>query len=364
MCRFLLALVLVLTLPLGPRAETDLKRELEALTATMPATVGVAVIIDGGETVTVNNDQRFPLMSVFKFHQALAVVHRLAERGLPLETEIWITKEDLPPNTWSPLRDARPEGNFGISIAELLRLTLQQSDNNACDILFDRICSVKDTEAYIHGLGIRDCAISATEADMHADLARCRDNWTTPLAVARLLERFLTDDTLPAAHHDFIKATMIGCTTGADRLARPLAGTGAVLGHKTGTSDRDADGRLMALNDAGFVLLPDGRHYIIAVFIRDSRAGDAETEAMLAEISACVYRHLAGTCSRRPLGHLRPDTHLHNTVADGAFREAPAIAGNCFFGSRDYSDSRARLHLAAQASPRARDAFAGPSRQP
>lgn len=293
MWRFLLALMLVLSLPLSPRAETGLKRELEALTATMPATVGIAVIIDGRETVTINQDRHFPLMSVFKFHQALAVAHRLAERGIPLETEIWVTKKDLAPNTWSPLRDARPEGNFGISIAELLRLALQQSDNNACDILFDRICSVKDTESYIHGLGIRDCAIQATEADMHADLGKCRDNWTTPLAAARLLERFLTADILPEAHHDFIKATMIGCTTGANRLARPLAGTGAVLGHKTGTSDRDADGRLIALNDAGFVLLPDGRHYTIAVFIKGSRASDAETEAMLADISACVYRSVA-----------------------------------------------------------------------
>lgn len=295
MFRILPALVLALCLSGPAWAAPGLKRELEALTANMPATVGVAVIIDGKESVTVNNDRRFPLMSVFKFHQALAVADRLAARGLPLETEIWITKEDLPPNTWSPLRDARPEGDFGISVAELLRLTLQQSDNNACDILFDRIRPVKDTEAYIHGLGITDCAISATEADMHADLAKCRENWTTPLAAARLLERFLTEGLPAAAHHEFIMATMIGCTTGADRLAKPLAGTGAVLGHKTGTSDRDAEGRLIALNDAGFVLLPDGRHYTLAVFVKDSRAGDAETEAMLAAISACVYRHIAET---------------------------------------------------------------------
>ncbi|MBD5558639.1 MAG: class A beta-lactamase, subclass A2 [Desulfovibrio sp.] len=300
MCRCLLAVVLILFLAAASRAQTDLKRELEALTANMPATVGVAVIIDGRDTVTVNNDQRFPLMSVFKFHQALAVAHRLAERGIPLETEIWITKEDLPPNTWSPLRDAHPEGNFGMSIAELLRLTLQQSDNNACDILFDRICSVKDTEAYIHGLGIRDCAISATEADMHADLDKCRDNWTTPLAAARLMERFLTEDILPESLHEFIKVTMIGCTTGANRLARPLRETKVVLGHKTGTSERDADGRLIALNDAGFVLLPDGRHYTIAVFIKDSRASDDETEAMLAEISARVYRYIAAARAALP----------------------------------------------------------------
>lgn len=119
---FLRVLMLGLCLPLSPRAQTALREELEALAAVMPATVGIAVIIDGRDIVTVNNDQRFPLMSVFKFHQALAVADRLAARGRPLETEIWVTKEDLAPNTCSPLRDARPEGNFGISVAELLRL--------------------------------------------------------------------------------------------------------------------------------------------------------------------------------------------------------------------------------------------------
>ena len=288
-------LLLLLCLPAVARADGPaLRQELEALVAGKRATVGIAVIIDGAETVTVNNDQHYPLMSVFKFHQALAVVERCRELGLPLETELWITRRDLPPNTWSPLRDARPEGGFGMSIAELLRLTLQQSDNNACDILFDRICSVRDTEDYIHGLGIRDCAIRATEADMHVDAATCRHNWTTPLAAARLLEKFLTGNILPAASREFIMATMRGCTTGANRLARPLAGTGASLGHKTGTSDRDADGRLLALNDAGFVLLPDGRHYTIAVFVKDSLESDAATEALVADISACVWRHVSG----------------------------------------------------------------------
>lgn len=51
--------------------------------------------------------------------------------------------------------------------------------------------------------------------------------------------------------------------------------------------------RLMACNDMGFVLLPDGRRYVIAVFITDSSATDAATARMLADISALVYRHVA-----------------------------------------------------------------------
>lgn len=51
----------------------------------------------------------------------------------------------------------------------------------------------------------------------------------------------------------------------------------------------------MALNAVGFVLLPDGPRHVIAVFIKGSRAAEAQTGAMIAEISACVYRHIPGS---------------------------------------------------------------------
>lgn len=47
--------------------ETQLKQAIKD----KKAEIGIAVIIDGKDTVTVNNDIHYPLMSVFKFHQAL-----------------------------------------------------------------------------------------------------------------------------------------------------------------------------------------------------------------------------------------------------------------------------------------------------
>ena len=52
------------------------------------------------------------MMSTFKVSLALAVLERLDKQGLPLETELFISKPDLHPDTYSPLREARPEGNF------------------------------------------------------------------------------------------------------------------------------------------------------------------------------------------------------------------------------------------------------------
>ena len=60
------------------------------------------------------------MMSVFKFHQALAVADCLDKKGLPLSTAIHISEEELRENTHSPLRDAYPKGKTDITIEELL----------------------------------------------------------------------------------------------------------------------------------------------------------------------------------------------------------------------------------------------------
>lgn len=85
---------------------------------------------------------------------------------------------------------------------------------------------------------------------------------------------------------------MIACSTGTDRLPFPLKGTGAVIGHKTGTGGRNRDGRIVGINDVGFVLLPDGRYYTIAVFVKDMAGDNDEAAHLIAEISAAVYHYV------------------------------------------------------------------------
>lgn len=292
--RLFLLLALVLTAAAPASAEGNLKTQLQKIIAGADARVGVAVIADG-DTLTVNGSPDYPLMSVMKLHQAVAVARILEERGLPLTTTVHIYVQDLKAGTWSPLRDARPGGGFDMSVAELLRYTLQQSDNNACDILFDRFAAPEHVDSIIRSMGFRDFRIAATEDEMHRDLKKCRENVSSPLSAADLMDR-LASGTLPLGkeHADFIRSTLLECRTGLNRLPLPLEGSGALIGHKTGTSDREADGRWTGINDVGFVLLPDGRSYTLAVFISDSALGMEENEKLIADISGAVYSELSG----------------------------------------------------------------------
>ena len=90
----------------------DLQEQLRRMVADKKAQVGIAVIVDGRDTLTVNNDVRYPMMSVFKFHQALAVADACGRRGVSFDTLVYIRPDDLRPDTYSPLRDKYPEGNL------------------------------------------------------------------------------------------------------------------------------------------------------------------------------------------------------------------------------------------------------------
>ena len=93
---FIVFLCLVPTLLFA--RQTQLETQLKEAIKGKKAEIGIAVIIDGKDTVTVNNDIHYPLMSVFKFHQALALADYMGKQQQSLNFELTIKKEDLKPD--------------------------------------------------------------------------------------------------------------------------------------------------------------------------------------------------------------------------------------------------------------------------
>lgn len=293
----ILILSIFICTPIVQAQTKSLTEQIRTIIRDKEAQVGVAVILNSKDTFTVNNNCRYPMLSVYKFHQALAVADYLNRNHLPLETQLYITQKDLHPDTYSPLRDKYPEGNISLPVSKLLEYTLQLSDNNACDILFNYIGGTEAADKYIRSLGLKEYSIRATEHEMHQDLDLCYSNWSTPLEAVRLLEIFLNRSLFANEYQEFIKRTMIECGTGKDRLPEPLLETKAIIGHKTGTSDRNARGEFIGINDIGFVCLPDGQHYSIAIFVKDSKESMSNTTHIIADISEVVYRYVLHSSS-------------------------------------------------------------------
>lgn len=269
------------------------------------AHIGIAIIIDGRDTVSVNALGGYPMMSVVKFPEALAVAHWLDTKGNSLDDTVSIGLADLHEDTYSPMVQKYGRKSTTMSYKELMEWSLMESDNNAADILLNQIGGVKGATNLLKEMGV-DAGISivASEADMHRDNHLSYHNSTTPKAMAALFDRFNAEMRHRSASFGEIASMLERCNTGLDRLPAPLAQTDAVIGHKTGTGFTTPEGRLMAVNDCGYVNLPGGHRYAIAVLVANSAYTIEENDSIIADISKMVYDVVKENI-RREAEHMR-----------------------------------------------------------
>lgn len=285
---------------LGDEGREALRESIRDVVKGVRGEVGVALITDCGDTLTLNNADVYPLMSVFKLHQAVALCHHLDVNKIPLDTLLSIERRELNANTWSPMFKERREERFNVSAARLMLYTLTQSDNNASNLLFDRLLPVASTDSFIATLIPRDgFRFEFRESDMQANHALAYRNHSSPLAAAMLLDRLFNDSILQRSSQNFIRGALLDCRTGIDRISQPLADIpGIAIAHKTGSGYRDAQGRLVAHNDAAHVMLPSGRSYTLVVFVKDFHGDERGASDIISRISEIVYRAYTGAAKR------------------------------------------------------------------
>ncbi len=273
-------------------SEVSLQDELYEFIDSVPGTVGVALVSDR-DTVTVNNGVHFPMMSVFKMHEALAVANTLERSGISLDTILSINRVDLDLDTWSPMLKEYTAKSFTIPVGRLMEYAVTKSDNNASNLLFRHIVSPTETDAYIRSIATDTTfCISYSESEMKANHALSYCNYTSPLSAALLIKQVMEEPIVGKNYQDSIRQYLSTVTTGQDRLGSVTEGSDIVqFAHKTGSGFRNEAGELMAHNDVGYFRLRDGRSYALAVLIRDFAGTEAEASAIIADISRRVYHY-------------------------------------------------------------------------
>lgn len=280
------------------RESLDVLRDsLTAIAASYPGEIGIAVIVNGHDTITVNDRDVYPLMSVFKLHQAIALCHEFEKNDISIDTLIDIDRSTLNPNTWSPMLKENPEPHFKLSAKDLMRYTLIKSDNNASNLMFDRLVDVVRTDNFISTLVPRNgFRISVREEAMGRDHSLCYSNHSSPSSTAILLDKLFNDSIISPSNQRFICNVLSECATGTDRISAPLSDkNGVSVAHKTGSGYRNDNGLLIAHNDAAHIMLPDGRHYTLVVFVKDFAGDEKAASTVISRISAITYNFITST---------------------------------------------------------------------
>lgn len=182
-----LATAVVAALCAHAACASTLAERIDSIIGDKKMTVGVAAEYADMHFV-LNDSVRFPLLSVFKTHVAMAVTARMQMDGISPDSVVHIDKGRLKKDTYSPLRQKHPDSDIDITIAELMRYSVAESDNNACDILIDMAGGIDYVDMYIRSLGVSGFSISETEASMHADRQLCYANWSYPESMLDVLK--------------------------------------------------------------------------------------------------------------------------------------------------------------------------------
>ena len=273
--------------------KAELKKEISKITEGKKATVAVSVLgIDFPFQYNNNNaEKKLPMQSVFKYHIALAVLDLVDQGKLSLDQKVFIKKSELLPNTWSPIREKNPEGNFEMPISELIEYSVAMSDNVGCDVLLRLIGGPKVVNDYIVSKGVKNTQIVYNEELMQSAWKNQYENYTTMKSATRLLKDFYKGKILSKKSTEFLLGVMYRTSTGLNKIVEQLPKY-AKVAHKTGSSGKNDAGLTGAENDIAIITLPNGKTYAIAIFVSDSTESYDVNCKMISDISKVVFEIL------------------------------------------------------------------------
>ncbi|MEV5024497.1 serine hydrolase [Sphingobium sp. LMA1-1-1.1] len=281
--------------PVQQSAEARLMAEFARFATLTDGTVGIAVRDLGtGETLAYNGDTLFPMASTYKVAVAAKILSLLDAGSLSLE-------EQLP-------RLGRP-----VPVRTLLEMSLTLSDNDATDALVARAGGPQAVNDWVHAAGIKGLRVDSNtrdllarakvpgtgfgdEAAMESGLSSAqrdaRDmpnigfaadprDTATPRAMDDLLGAIRQGRVLQPQTSALMLSIMERCKTGKARL-RAMLPPGTRIAHKTGTLNGLG-------NDTGIVTLPDGRMFVITVFVMKDHRGHEMRDRIMAEAARAAY---------------------------------------------------------------------------
>ena len=288
-------------------------RSLRNSTEGLVGRIGVAAQeIGGGEVIAVNGDETFAMASTYKVAIAAAVLDRVDRGELSLDQLVEVPLDMFVTGVIA-LAETFPHPGIKLSVANLIEVMITESDNTATDVCMELAGGATAVTKNLRRLGITDFrvdrttreilmdfyslsavtpeaiaeaisknpALVAAQVDPNPDFEADPRDHTTPHAYLKLLLAIDGGTAMSPESTKFLLGVMSRTRTGAGRL-KGLLPKGASVAHKTGTAGGIA-------NDVGYVTLPDGRRFAIAVFTNSSKTPVADRDRAIAEVSRALF---------------------------------------------------------------------------
>ncbi|THD66210.1 serine hydrolase [Phenylobacterium sp.] len=322
----------------APPAPAELQATLERIVQGYGEPVGIAVSdVTSGWTASVAGRETFPQQSVSKLWVALAVMQAVDDHRLSLDQNVVMHAEDRSV-FYQPLASRiRGPNGLTITLADLMRHALIESDNAANDMLIRQVGGAGVVTQAIADKHLAGLAVGGTERDVQTKTAGLEwrpeygQTWifkqaraklpddvrdqalanylanppdgATPDGITTALAALKRGELLSRASTDFMLDLMGEARTGVMRL-RAGVEPGWSLAHKTGTGP-DWRGASVGINDVGLLTAPDGRTYAVAVMVRETKQPPSARHRLMIGVARAIEAYWRDSGSGAAGGPLR-----------------------------------------------------------
>lgn len=262
--------------PVFAAPPVDLRKRLTSLEGTIGGRLGVAILDTGpgGRIVGQRMDERFALLSSFKFLAAALVLARVDSGDERLDRRIVFTRDDLV--EYSPATETRV-GEPGMTMAELCEAAITLSDNTAGNMLLRSFGGPSGLTRFVRGKGDAITRLDRWETELNESKPGDPGDTTSPLAMIGHLQRFVLGDALSPSSRTQLDTWLLANTTGAKRLKAGLPEDWKI-GDKTGTSSAGTS------CDVGVIYPPGRAPILVAAYLAETEKPVADQNAVFAEI--------------------------------------------------------------------------------
>jgi beta-lactamase class A len=261
------------TIPLGQEL-TPLKAQLQGLMAEYPfLSSGVFVMdVETGNYVNIDGDRVFPAASTIKL-PILVALFEAVDAGKINLNEVLTVSKDLIASGSGTLQESPGKK---LTVLETAKYMITISDNTATNMLIEKIGGKKYLNQRFQAWGLSNTYIRNRLGDFKGT------NKTSSVDLVRvsalLAQHQILSDNSRAQALDILNATE------NRKLLVAGLGTGAHIAHKTGDIG-------FVIGDAGIVEKPNGKLYLIGVFVRRPYK-DVRARNFVQQVSRLTYDYM------------------------------------------------------------------------
>jgi len=271
--------------PLSPQMRAQ--QRLAAVEKQAGGRLGVAAMDTAtGRRIEYRANELFAMCSTYKLLLVAAVLERVNCRQESLDRIITYTQADL--LDWAPItrehliHDHQQQGNM--TILDLCKATIQQSDNTAANLLLKIIGGPEACTAFARSLQDNVTRLDRNEPALNNVLSGDNRDTTSPLAMLNSMRRVLLGTVLSEQSRQQLIEWMKESKTGTARLRAGLPSEWEIA-DKTGTGEYSA-------SDIAITWPQGGSPVFITAYLAECPFPIREREAALAEVANIITSSL------------------------------------------------------------------------